>query len=249
MESQIITLLKEYGLDDKENKIYTYLVSRGRLTAYQISKDTKLLRSNSYNVLSRLIDKGFVSELIVDGKKFYFANELSGVIGKLKNKESLLESLIPQVKSLMNKNETKIKYVNTKNSFAQFNNFLLDLVKEGNLTFCYMISNSSELTTTSSKILVKRLLAEVKLSNSFRKINAKAIWDKKYKNDPFTKRFLKLGKNRFLEKLPNKATLFIFDGYVAFLFLDETDSFIEIKNGDIAEEMKSYFEYLWIQAK
>jgi hypothetical protein len=57
--------------------------------------------------------------------------------------------------------------------------------------------------------------------------------------------FAKLGKNKFLDKLPNQATTFIYDGCVAFVFLDEYDSFIEIKNEMVAEEMKAYFEYLW----
>ncbi len=249
MAEIILNLLREYGLDEKESKIYEYLVSKGKLTAYKISKDTKILRSNSYNVLARLIEKGFVAESIKEDKKLYYTNDLNAVIGKIKNKEAILEALIPQVEILKVEKETEVNHLNTKNSFAQFNNKLFNLANQGKLSFCYMMSNSPALTTKSSKIFIKRLLKELNKNNSLSKIDAKAIWDIKFKNDNFINQFVKLGKNRFLEKLPNQATMFVYDGCVVFLYLDNNDNFIEIKNDKIAKEIKCYFEYLWQIAK
>jgi len=249
MKENILNLLREYGLDEKESKIYEYLVIRGKLTAYKISKDTKILRSNSYNVLARLVEKGFVAESIKKNKKLYYANDLNAVIGKIKNKEAILETLIPQIKILKIEKETEINHLNTKNSFAQFNNKLFNLADQGKLSFCYMISNSPSLTTRSSKIFIERLLKKLNKNNSLSKIDARAIWDVKFKNNNFINQFKKLGKNRFLEELPNQATMFVYDGSVAFTYFEENDSFIEIKSDKIAKEIKCYFEYLWTIAK
>ena len=44
MESELLTLFKEYGLNEKEIKIYLYLVKNNKLTDYKIAKNTKINR-------------------------------------------------------------------------------------------------------------------------------------------------------------------------------------------------------------
>jgi sugar-specific transcriptional regulator TrmB len=245
MNDKIYSLLRELDLDDKEANTYTYLVSKNKLTAYQISKDMRVHRSNCYNVLNRLLIKGFVSVLIIKNKKYYSANELEEVLGRIKNEEAILKTLMSEVNKLKPVEDTTVKYQATKNSFAQLNIKLYELAKNKKLSFFYMISNSPKLTTKSSLILDARILNDLSKLNVLDKVNKKAIWDKKFRNNKFMKQFDKLGENRFIDKLPNQATTFIYDDHVIFSFLNETDSFIEIKNKMISEEMKSYFEYLW----
>ncbi len=245
MLEDISSLLKEYGLDNNEINIYLHLVRKRELTAYQIAKDLHIHRSNCYNILDKLIHKGFVSINSIDDKKVYSANALSEVVGKIKNKESILLTLIPEIEKISSTEDTTVKYANTQNSFAQFNTKIYDMAKKGQLSFVYMISNSPDLTTKSSRLFGERLLNELKKFQSLKYIDGRAIWDKKFKENKFMQQFMKLGKNRFLKKLPNQSTTFIYDGYVSFVFLDENDSFIEIKNKMVANEMKAYFEYLW----
>lgn len=245
MNDTISSLLKEYGLDENEMNIYLHLVRRKELTAYQIAKEIHIHRSNCYNILDRLVNKGFVTISTIRDKKVYSANELTNVLGKIKNKESILLSIMPEIEKIQSTEETTVNYANTKNSFAQFNTKLYEMAQKRELSFAYMISNSPNLTTKSSRILGERLLTELKKAKSLKSVDCRAIWDIKFKNNTFMQQFAKLGKNRFLKKLPNRATTFIYNGYIAFVFLDENDSFIEIKNKMIAEEMKSYFEYLW----
>ncbi|MGV8151414.1 MAG: TrmB family transcriptional regulator [Candidatus Woesearchaeota archaeon] len=249
MSENIPSLLKEYGLDENETNIYLHLVRKRELTAYQIAKDIHIHRSNCYNILDRLVEKGFVAVSTIRDKKLYSPNELTNVLGKIKNKESILLSIMPEIKKIQSTEDTTVNYANTKNSFAQFNTNLYNMAKNRELTFAYMISNSPDLTTKSSRILGERLLVDLKNSKSLKSIDCRAIWDVKFKNHKFMQQFAKLGKNRFLKNLPNQATTFIYDKHVAFVFLDETDCFIEIKSGIIAKEMKSYFEYLWSIAK
>ena len=249
MNENIPYLLKEYGLSENEMNIYLHLVRTKELTAYQIAKDLHLHRSNCYNILDRLISKGFVSILELEDKKVYSANELTDVLGKVKNKEAILLTLIPKIEKISLVESTRVKYVNVANSFAQFNIKLYNLVKKGQISFLYMISNTPDLTTKNSRIFHERLITDLKKAKSLKTIDGRAIWDIKFKNHKFMQQFAKLGKNKFLKKLPNEATTFIYEGHVAFVFLDENDSFIEIKNKSIAKEMKAYFEYLWEIAK
>ncbi|MBU1202036.1 MAG: hypothetical protein KJ583_03825 [Nanoarchaeota archaeon] len=245
MNEKIKLLLKEYGLDDNETNIFICLVGKNQLSAYKIANYLGIHRSSCYDVLKRLVQKGFVSESNIKGKRLFSANELINVLGRIKSKESLLLAIIPEVESLQVREETFVRYVDSKGSFSEIDTKLYQLAREGKLTFGYMISNSPELTTSSSRLLIKRLLDELSKTKSLKNVDCRAIWDKKHKNNIFMKQFENLGKNRFLGRLPNKATTFIYDGYVTFIYLDETESFIEIKSKQVCEEMKAYFEYLW----
>ena len=96
MESKITTILQEFGLDDKEVKVYISLVEKGELNAYTLAKITGIHRSTTYAILERLLAKGFISEIQKDGKTFYSAIQIGKIAYKIKEKESLLLSLIPE---------------------------------------------------------------------------------------------------------------------------------------------------------
>ena len=249
MESEIKVILKEYGLDEAAADIYLYLVGKKQLTAYAIAKECKLHRSTCYDVLNRLVAQGFVSLAENAGIKYYAANDPSHVLGRIEQKASLIQDLIPKVQALEAHEETTVRYAGSKHSFAEFNTKLYRQAKAGELTFLYMISNSPDLTTASSRIMGERLLKEAANKSFMHAIDAKGLWDQRFRNDPFMQLFATLGENRFLDHLPSKATLFIYDEHIAYVFLGQQDEFIEIKNAHIAQEMKAYFSYLWTLGK
>jgi sugar-specific transcriptional regulator TrmB len=249
VENNVSIILREYGLTEKELELYLKLVEKGRLTAYALAKETKIHKSTCYDVLDKLIEKGFVVEIIENNKKFFSSNEINAILARIKNKETLLLSIVPEIEKLRKQEETYAKYSESKNAFADFDIKMYNCAKEGKMTFLYMISNSPELTTQSSRILIKRLLNEIKAGNFLKKIDGKAIWDEKFREDIFMRQFSKLGKNKFLNDLPCKATTFIFDGRVIFVSLTNVQMVTEIKNELISNEMKKYFEYLWKMAK
>ena len=72
MNINVALLLKEYGLEDNEIKVYLYLVGKRELTAYNIAKETKIHRSTCYDILDRLISKGFVTQSGEKNKRFYY---------------------------------------------------------------------------------------------------------------------------------------------------------------------------------
>lgn len=247
MEQEIITLLREYGLKDEEIRIYTFLVGNNELSAYKIAKELRIPKSSCYDLLWRLIEKGFVSKIDKEGKMIFSANELNRVIGGLKEKESILLELIPKIKNMEKEEETKIKLLDKPSSQKEFNIRIVDLAREKKITYFYCASNGpSEINheINSLNMLIERLVAEVTKRNLFKKIDYKGIWDEKFRRSNFLKIFNKLGKNKYLN-LPTKATTIIFDGYVVFLYSDSSPKVVEIKNREISEEMKSYFLHLW----
>ncbi len=245
MEQEISILLKEYGLDENEIKIYLFLVGNKELTAYRIAKETKIHRSTCYDVLERLILKGFVSKIEKSEKDYYFANEITRVISSLKSKETILVSLISKLSEIPKKQETKIRVLDGINGQKEYNFGLFNLIKNKEIDFCYMIGNTYA-SSLSSNLFIERLIKDIKRIN--KKIDYKGIWNPKFKNDKIIKQYNLMGENRFLE-IPSVVGTVIHNKGVAYLYTIDGPYVIEIKNKLIAEEMKVYFEELWENSK
>ena len=242
MESEIYKLLKEYGLDENEIKVYVYLVGSKELTAYKIAKDLKINRSTCYDILERLIVKGFISKRKIEDTFYYSANEISSIISKLKSKEILLNSLMPELEKMQNIPNMNIRELENVEGRKQFNFNLFRLFDSKTTDSIDIIGNTAS-PTEGLSIFVERLLKEgLKKKIIF---NYRAIWDTRFKNHEIVKKFKKAGKNRFLDNLPSKVGTFIYGDYVTFLFTIDKPYTIEIKNKLIAKEFKSYFNHLW----
>lgn len=246
METEILTLLKEYGLEEKETNIYLFLVTNKELTAYKIAKETKIHRSTCYDILERLIVKGFISKIEKGKKTYYSANNLSKVISSLKDKETILTTLIPKLQDIEQNQETKIRILEGIEGQKQFNYNLFNLVINKRIGFCYIIG-ATYASSLSSNIFIERLARDFRKRKM--KTDYKGIFDSRFKSEKLVKMYNLLGKNKFLDNLPSKVGTIIFGDYVAFLYTIDKPYVIEIKNRILVDEMKVYFEYLWKIAK
>ncbi len=248
MENELKMLLKEYGLDDNEIKVFLYLVCNKELTAYTIAKETKIHRSTCYDILERLIAKGFVSKVDKKSASYYSVNDISRVISQLKDKETILLSLASKIQNLEQNKEVKVRILEDAAGQKQFNYNLFNLAKNQKISFCYIIGNTYA-STLSSNIFIERLIKELKGSKFNEKIEYRGIWEEKYKEDKIIAQYNRLGENRFLKVLPSKVGAIICDNFIAFLYTTDKPYVVEIKNSLIAEEMKAYFENLWASSK
>jgi len=259
MEDKITNILKEYGLDEKEVKIYASLVERGELNAYTLAKITGIHRSTAYAVIERLSSRGFISKIEKGEKTFYSAIEISKIIAKIKEKESLLLSIIPELEKIRQEGISRVKVFDSKESQKQFNFNLFNQISKGTIKELYILSggpssaisekpkNQEDLT---SQIFMEGLLKELKKQKSSKKIEYKGIWNEKLKRSKLLNLFSGLGEDRFLKELPTLATMVIFGEYVTYLFtMNGIPQVIEIQNKLIAEENKAYFSYLWKLAR
>ena len=249
METELSMLLEEYGLKDKEIKIYLYLVINNQLTAYKIAKETHIHRSTCYDILERLMQKGFVSKIEGKEKSIYSANESSKILATIKNKEAILNNLMPKLQILEQKQQTNVKFLENPQAQHEFDVKLLNLLKQNKITFFYMIGSGPTPARPGQRLLIERLIKEAKQLKLHKKIDYKGLWDIKFKGDEFTKLFNVLGENKFLKGILTKATTILFDNHVAFLYTTDTTGLIEIKNKLISEEMKTYFEHMWKLAR
>ena len=68
-----LELLKSLGLTPNEAKIYESLIENGESTVSEIAIDAKIHRRNTYDAISRLIDKGLCFQVVASSGDRYNA--------------------------------------------------------------------------------------------------------------------------------------------------------------------------------
>jgi sugar-specific transcriptional regulator TrmB len=94
--------LESVGFNHSEILIYLDLIQAGKASPLDISRRTKLHRSNVYDVLEKLFEKGIVDETIQDSKKYFYPIDPEDLLDYLKQKENELESILPEIEKIHN---------------------------------------------------------------------------------------------------------------------------------------------------
>ena len=95
-------LLREIGLSPNESRVYETLLKIGEASVQNISNKSGIHIRNVYDSLSKLNEKGLVSESFVKGEKNFKAINPTKLIGLLKEKEVKLNKLLPELESKFN---------------------------------------------------------------------------------------------------------------------------------------------------
>ena len=101
------TVLKEIGLTDHEIKVYLTMLEEDENLASNIAEKTKINRSLMYTILNNLMEKGMVSYVIKENRKYFMATDPEKIINVLKDREELIKQqeeavmrIIPDLKKL-----------------------------------------------------------------------------------------------------------------------------------------------------
>ncbi len=106
MEKEV---LEKIGLSKAESVIYLSLLKLGNTSVRDISKDTGFHRTNIYDILEKLKEKGLAS-FSKKGKVIYYqATEPSNLYNLLNEKQEFLENLMPDLEKLKKRNKEKIE--------------------------------------------------------------------------------------------------------------------------------------------
>jgi HTH-type transcriptional regulator, sugar sensing transcriptional regulator len=95
--------LMEFGLNEKEAKVYLFLLERGQNKAQDISKQTGIIRQTVYELLNKLEHLGLVSEITQNKKNSFEASKPDKLLSLLDEKKKILESVMPSLNELENK--------------------------------------------------------------------------------------------------------------------------------------------------
>lgn len=230
--------LTELGFSKNESKVYCALLKIGLSTASEISSATSIHRTNIYDCLERLLDKGLVSYIHKEGKKQYQAANPDKIRDLLREKEQKFSEVLPQMirlkKSAVNQELVEI-YRGMKAVKMNLQSFL----KEKGPILVYGIPKIA-LGLMEDFILIyhkKRIL---------KKVVMKHIYD-----EDATKRIEQLNKMpytyaKYLPRMKDSpVSTNICGNEILFILWSENPYIIKIKNKEIASSYKNYFDLLW----
>ena len=244
---EIITHLKKFGLSEKESKVYLSCLELGETTANDIAKKSNLPRTLIYDILERLIAVGLISYNIKYNKKHFIAAEPQELLNMLKEKEKSIREILPLLQEL-NKSEgakkPKVEIYEGKEGMKTVMNKILnsqisEFVAYGSSRSSYEIIPAF-MDDWHKQRIKKKIIMRI-LYNNTRQAREKV---KKVKNS------LKLTKYKFMPiELESPTATIVYDDRVILQSWTKDPFAVLIRDKQMAENQKRYFEELWKIAK
>jgi HTH-type transcriptional regulator, sugar sensing transcriptional regulator len=99
--------LQNIGLDDKEAKVYLAGLQLGPTTIQDLAQASGVKRSTVYEVVDALIEKNLIITTQKGKKKIFVAQEPDNLLLFLKQRQNILEQILPDLESLKNTSAQK----------------------------------------------------------------------------------------------------------------------------------------------
>ncbi|MCK5373203.1 MAG: winged helix-turn-helix transcriptional regulator [Candidatus Aenigmarchaeota archaeon] len=233
----ILDKLKKAGLSGNESKIYLELLKRGSISASSLAKKMGMDRTLVYQILNNLIDKGLVNYINKENRRYYEATSPDCLLAGIKERENIVMSVIPDLKKIERQVDTeqKVNIYEGKNGLRM----LMENVMQSTDVCVFGSSGKSFdiLPYDIPSLVRKSLKTDMKV---------RMITHKEFKGHSMTR--LPNISVRYLEEVKSPATTTIYGDTVAINVSTDKPIVIFIKNRDITESYKNYFEFLWKKA-
>ena len=99
-KGEIKEVLKELGLTNNEAEVYLALLQNESITANVLAGKSGLHRQAVYDALERLLEKGFASFVVKDGKRHFQAMQPGRILDYLHQQEENFRSVLPELDRL-----------------------------------------------------------------------------------------------------------------------------------------------------
>ena len=234
--------LEAMGFSKNESKVYIQLLNIGKTTATEIAKQTKLHRSNVYDSLTKLIEKGIVAQYSEDNTRIYEATDPANLLTILKDQQQKFEAILPQLQ-LKKKMASTESLVHIYTGVTPAKNTLFTLLDYNKPI--YVLGTPPNISTLS-----KGFLQEFHKERVKRKIPIHHVYSKEAEKD-----FEDVGVNNlpytYSKHLPDGMTLpmstTVCNDEVQLKFWTRGGSVVVFKSPEIADVYKSYFDHFWQQ--
>ena len=242
---EIKETLKETGLMDEEITVYLTMLKLGSSLASKIAEETRINRSHVYQLLERLISKGFVSYVIKENRKYFNAVNPEKIINILKEKEQKLQTILPTLLGLatFQKEKPIVEIFESKEGIKTILNDILK-VKKTWLAFGSSGKGPEVLPYYSEHWEKER---------EKRKIHLRGILDNSKSGLLRGKTLSKLKYTQIRyssEKYSNPSSTWIYGDRLVFVVWSKDHPLaIRIISKEITENFTSHFEVLWENAR
>lgn len=241
--------LQGVGLNEKEAKVYLYLVAVDHASVLDIAKKTLIKRPTVYTTLQSLAKKGLASETTV-GKKTHYQAEpperLETYVERRKleldEQSKRLKDIVPQIKSVQRESGEKpvVKFFEGKEGIVSATEEVFSEKTDSEIYFIYprdLVLNAFP-EQERKKYPARRVSLKIKAKSLYTMKNGSIL------SDDMSDR-VKLDADKY----PVHCDIAIYGDKVRIATLSTNFSALFIKSKDIAETLKSLFRLAFDQAK
>ncbi len=229
--------LTHIGLTKTEAKIYAMLIELGRTQAGILSRKTGIHRRSIYDALDRLIEKGLVSYIMENDKRFYIPTDPKRVEDLITEQKNAVDSILPILHAKFSEQKSKQETVFYR-GLEGLKTIFEDQISEGKEV--YIIGASHE-----ANELLKFYIPHYTNKRIKKKIKLHAIYAGKKHTTPVS-----LASVRYLpEQFGSFMSTNIYGDKVAIILWLHEPVAILMKQTEIAQGFKNYFDTLWMIAK
>ena len=244
MEEAIEQALTLLGLHKNQRKLYLDVLKHGKSSALDIAKRTSIHRTNVYDTLRELGDKGFILEIVEENKRLFMARNPDKIKSYLAQVSHEVEAIIPHLKEMAtpHEEETSESVSMSKGTFA-----LRDALES-------LLAFQAPIMSEGASIESVELYEDDFLAHFHKKRIEKKILMRHIYNQDAAERISFLNKLKYTEALylPKRfdatVTTLVCSDTVLLLIFTDPSSVIIIKNKKIADSYAKYFEILWARS-
>lgn len=226
-------IFQELGLTDNESKVYLALLELGPSMAGDISKKTGIHRRNIYDITGRLIEKGLIGYIVKNNRRLFEAANPERFEQILEEKQEILGDNMKFLQELYDSSKEKQEtnfYTGTEGLKTVFQDQLID-----NKDKEILILGASNEASSVLPFYFKWYDEDRKKN----KIKVRLIASEKMKKIP-------LSDVRYIpSKYANPLAINIYKDKVAIILWKKTPIAIVIKEKEVANSYRQYFELMW----
>lgn len=228
--------LVELGLTESEARIYQAVLKLRVCTVRQISKECGFHRTNIYDVLEQLKEKGLIT-FFSEGKTMkYSASDPQNLYGFLKEKKEILDSIFPNLKSMYSQSKEEVQvevYKGTEGMKAAWR----DMLKEGKTLYGFGVRGQLR---EKLPVFSQQWLRDIRK----KKIPYYGIYTQKGNNPSYYTEIRYVSK-----ELSSPVATFIYGDKININLWDPELLAIVIKSKLVASMYKKHFDLMWKLAK
>jgi len=228
--------LQDIGMDDKESQIYRALLQLKKGSVNDLLKKLVIERRTIYDVLERLIQKGYASSYEENGTKMFLPTSPRILLEDLDTKRERFSKMIPQLESLSQAEEAvRVEVLKGKQGIKTI---FLEIQRSGNVHYAF--GNVSHFVEKLD-IDTKRFLSNIESKGYKEKI----IYPK---GDKILK--IKNGEYRILDSDKMPPIPVIIYGNITCLFVfGDPIQIIKITSKEVTNSYMKQFNMYWGMAK
>lgn len=249
MEQRLLEKLEEFGLAEKEAKVYFAALELGNSTAEKLAKQAAVNRSTTYVQIEALMEMGLMSTHEVGKKTMYTAESPQNLKRlyerkqeQLKQKFTVLETFLPELSKFYNASGERplVRFFQGREGLITMRNEVLRSEEKK----IYMAFSFDELWALFADDMES--LYAWSAERAKRKIHSSIIYTKSG-DDVKAVALQELRRVSNID-FPFESDIYIFDNKVAMASLKGNVAGVIIENKALANTMKSLFLLAWESA-